>query len=175
MTRDTPFDAETMVSLVDDAFTRFGRPRHLVVDKAGEFVAGTFRERLDAWGMTLRYCSSDNRRANSWLERLWLTLKRQLGVSRLALPPTTADVHRALRYYAYHRPHQSLGGASRPRLTSAGRQRTSEPSTRHEAVGAIRRCRCHSRSISWTATSASRYSAPPDQRGVRGCYPRRRR
>ena len=110
--RSAPSDAAAMVALVESAFTRLGTPRHLLADQGGEFVATVFRERIAAWGVALRFCSAGHHRANSRLERFWLTLKRQLRVSRVTVPPAADDVRRAIHYYAFHRPHQGLGGAT---------------------------------------------------------------
>jgi transposase InsO family protein len=110
--RSQPFDAAAMGALVESAFALLGTPRHLIADQGGEFVATVFRERIATWGVALRFCAADHHRANSRLERFWLTLKQQLRVSRVAVPPSATDVQRALLYYAFHRPHQGLGGAT---------------------------------------------------------------
>lgn len=110
--RSEPGDAAAMITVVESAFVRLGTPRYLLADRGGEFVAKVFRERIGAWKVRLRFCSSDHHRANSRLERFWLTLKRTLRAGRVALPASTAEVKRALTYYAYHRPHQGLGGAT---------------------------------------------------------------
>ena len=87
------------------------------MDKDGAFTAHAFRERVAARRVTLRYCSAQNHRANSRLERFWRTLKHDLLRLRapaevLARADLEHDVERALRYYALHRPHQGLGGAT---------------------------------------------------------------
>ena len=110
--RSAPSDAAAMVALVESAFTDLGTPRYLLADQGGEFVATVFRERIAAWGVALRFCSASHHRANSRLERFWLTLKQQLRVSRVSVPPSAVEVQRALVYYAFHRPHQGLGGAT---------------------------------------------------------------
>ena len=112
MLRTARCDAASMVNLVETAFPAFGTPRYLMVDRGGEFVATDFRERIGAWKTVLRFCSAEHHRANSRLERFWLTLKRALCVGGTALPPTPAEVQRALAYYAFHRPHQGLAGAT---------------------------------------------------------------
>jgi transposase InsO family protein len=115
---ESPPTAEQMVALVEDGFQACGRPRHLVVDKAGEFRATHFRERLDAWRVRLRYDSAQNHRANARLERFWLSLKTLLRLTPLPAEPGLScgdierDIERAMLYYAYLRPHDSLGGAS---------------------------------------------------------------
>lgn len=109
---DQPPGAAEMCALVDETMAEFGKPRHLVVDKGGEFSAHTFRERLAAWRVRLRFCSAGNHRANSRLERFWLTLKVALGISPPSPVVTEAEIHRALIHYAFHRPHGALRGAT---------------------------------------------------------------
>jgi hypothetical protein len=66
---DTATTAEQMVALVEDGFRACRKPRHLVVDKGGEFTATHFRERIGAWRVALRYDSAQNHRANARLAR----------------------------------------------------------------------------------------------------------
>jgi transposase InsO family protein len=111
-----PVNAEDMCVLADAACTHYGKPRHLIVDKGGEFTAEGFRELVQASRVNLRYCSSDNHRANSRLERCWRSLKELLRLGPLSRALTAAevehDVRFAMTYYAYFRPHQGLGGAT---------------------------------------------------------------
>jgi putative transposase len=109
--------AAEMVAVVEAAFARHGTPRHLIVDKDGAFTAQTFRDRIEARRVSLRYCSAQNHRANSKLERFWRTLKHDLLRLRppadiLSRGDLEHDVRQALRYYAHHRPHQGLAGAT---------------------------------------------------------------
>ena len=97
-----------------DTFRRLGTPRYLIADRGGEFTADRFKERIEAWGVVLRFCSAEHHRANAKLERFWRTLKSLLfGL----LPPQfhsedrAVVVNRALAYYA-NRPHEGLGGAT---------------------------------------------------------------
>jgi putative transposase len=110
-------NAEDMLAFVERAFARFGTPRYLIVDQDGCFTATAFKERIDAWRVRLRFCSSENHRANAKLERFWGTLKHALlrldpPIELLAPAELEADIDRALRYYAFHRPHSSLDGAT---------------------------------------------------------------
>lgn len=111
-----PANAQDTCALVDRACASYGKPRHLIVDQGGEFTAEEFKERVEAWRVQLRYCSSDNHRANSRLERFWRSLKRLLRLGPFSKPLTFGelerDIHLALTYYAYFRPHQGLGGAT---------------------------------------------------------------
>lgn len=107
-------EPDGMIRFVEDTFRRLGTPRHLIADREGEFTASRFKERIDAWGVVLRFCSAEHHRANARLERFWRSLKSFLfGL----LPPQfhsedrTLVVNRALVYYS-NRPHQGLGGAT---------------------------------------------------------------
>lgn len=77
--------AADMSAFVDATLTHHGKPRHIVVDKDGALTAHSFRERIAAWRLSLRFCSADNHRANARIERFWRCLKHQL----LCLPPPT--------------------------------------------------------------------------------------
>lgn len=110
-------NADDMLAFVERSFACLGTPRHLVLDKDGCFTATRFQERIEAWGLTLRFCSADNHRANSRLERFWSTLKNHVirlnaPLALLAPEELQADIERALHYYAYCRPHAGLQGAT---------------------------------------------------------------
>lgn len=108
---EQPATAQDMCALVDEACAVHGKPRHLVVDKGGEFTAHVFKERISAWRANLRFCSADNHRANSRLERFWLGLKTVLRLRPpsahwpLSRADLERDVERAMTYYARFRPH----------------------------------------------------------------------
>jgi transposase InsO family protein len=109
--------AVQIIDFVESAFRRHGTPRHLIVDQAGYFTATAFRDWIKARRVRLRFCSADHHRANGKLERFWATLKLRLLDLRPAVPLRTDaerddDIHRALRYYTFHRPHTGLGGAT---------------------------------------------------------------
>jgi transposase InsO family protein len=109
--------ADDMTAFAAATLTRYAMPRHLVVDRDGAFTAHSFRERFTAWRVSLRLCSADNRRANARLERFWRTLKHsplrlRAPAAPLCVDDLERDIARALHYYAYHRPHQGLGGAT---------------------------------------------------------------
>ncbi|HLA78363.1 MAG TPA: DDE-type integrase/transposase/recombinase [Vicinamibacteria bacterium] len=110
-------NAEDMLAFVERAFARLGKPRYLIVDQDGCFTATAFKERIEAWRVRLRFCSADHHRANAKLERFWGTLKNTLlrldpPVELLAPKELEAVIDRALRYYAFHRPHCGLDGAT---------------------------------------------------------------
>jgi transposase InsO family protein len=132
-----------MTAFVESAFQQHGSPRHLIVDRAGYFIASEFQEYVDARNVNLRFCSADHHRANSKLERFWGTLKHHLLDLRPAVPLVSdtelaAAIDRALRYYTFHRPHTALSGDTpaealanieprRPRAVQPPRGRRGEP------------------------------------------------
>jgi transposase InsO family protein len=71
---------------------------------------------MDAWRINLRFCSAQNHRANSRLERFWRSLKSLIHLGPFSRPLTPveleADIQLALRYYTHFRPHQGLAGAT---------------------------------------------------------------
>lgn len=109
--------AAQMSTFVESALCQHGSPRHLIVDRAGYFIASEFREYVDARNVNLRFCSADHHRANSKLERFWGTLKHRLldlrpAVSLVSDAELAASIDRAPRYYTFHRPHTGLRGAT---------------------------------------------------------------
>ncbi|MBX7184239.1 MAG: DDE-type integrase/transposase/recombinase [Vicinamibacteria bacterium] len=129
----------SMARLLKHAAARFGRPRYLITDLGGEFIAGVFKKTVAQLGVRLRYASADNIHATARLERFWKTLKE---ISRVRqIPPLTLHdlenrVSLALAYYAFHRPHTALGnrtpamaflGASGPETSRLPRGRRGEP------------------------------------------------
>ena len=49
-------EPDAMIRFVEDTFRRVGPPRYLIADRGGEFTADRFKERIDAWGVVLRFC-----------------------------------------------------------------------------------------------------------------------
>jgi putative transposase len=100
-----------MARLFKRAVAVFGRPRYLVTDLGGEFIASVFKRTVDRLGTKRRYAAADNIRATARLERFWKSLK-QIAQIRLIPPLDLPDLEQrlshALAYYAFHRPHSSL-------------------------------------------------------------------
>ncbi len=110
-------NATDMLAFVERAIVSLGKPRYLIVDQDACFTATSFRERMDARRVRLRFCSADHHRANAKLERFCGTLKNTLlrldpPIELLAPKELEAEIDRALRYYAFHRPHSGLGSAT---------------------------------------------------------------
>lgn len=102
----------SMARLFRATVARFGRPRYLITDLGGEFIADVFKRAVKDLGTRQRFASADSIRATARLERFWKTLK-EIARVRLVPPLNLADLERrlgrALAYYAIHRPHTSLG------------------------------------------------------------------
>ena len=113
---EKPPTAPEMAAFVDRSMSSLGKPKYLIVDKGGAFTGDAFREMVDAYRIKPRFCSADNHRANSRLERFWRSLKHLLGLNGLSRPLTAGDAERdiamALVYYAHFRPHTGLRGAT---------------------------------------------------------------
>jgi len=112
MTSEAKPSGASMARLFRGTVARFGRPRYVVTDLGGEFIADVFKRAVKDLGTRQRFASADNIRATARLERFWKTLK-EIARVRLVPPLNLADLEgrlgRALAYYAIHRPHTSLG------------------------------------------------------------------
>jgi putative transposase len=109
-----PSTAEISV-LVDVAATRNGSPKHFVSDRGTQFTAEEFRSLIRNLGIRHRFGALGKHGSIALIERFWRTLK---AISRVKIwkPLIRRDLeHRvslAFAYYAYHRPHQRLDGAT---------------------------------------------------------------
>ena len=101
-----------MARLFQEAVARFGRPKYLITDLGGEFIADVFKRAVTEVGTKQRFASADSIRATARLERFWKTLK-EIAQVRLVPPLNLVDLEGRLgwapAYYAIHRPHTSLG------------------------------------------------------------------
>jgi transposase InsO family protein len=100
-----------MTRLFKHAVKAFGRPKYLITDRGGEFIARVFKRTVARLGVKQRFATADDIRATARLERFWKSLK-QVARIRLVPPLDLPDLeHRlshALAYYAFHRPHSGL-------------------------------------------------------------------
>ncbi len=142
MTSEGKPNGASMSQLFRAAAATFGRPKYLVTDLGGEFIADVFKQAVKDLGTKQRFASADSIRATARLERFWKTLK-EIARVRLVPPLNLADLEwrlgRALVYYAIHRPHTGLGnrtplqaflGATAPHLRTLPRaQGRDQPST----------------------------------------------
>ena len=109
-------DGPDMARLLRAAARAFGRPKYLITDKGGQFVAGAFLKAARRLGAQHRFAATDSILATARLERFWRTLKETAGLYGLHLPLTREDLERrlelALLYYLCFRPHEGLRGAT---------------------------------------------------------------
>jgi putative transposase len=107
--------ADQMAGLVEYAARRHSPPKHFVTDQGSQFTSAAFRQSLDKLGVKQRFGAVGATGSIAIIERFWRTLKDMV---RLKLrPPLTAfalneRLLAGLRYYAYLKPHQALGGAT---------------------------------------------------------------
>lgn len=106
--------AEQIFRLFQDGF-RYGKPRHTVNDHGSQFTAKLFTEGLDALDIKQRFGAIGRYGSIAIIERLWRTLKELLLLKRLR-PLVQQELEQRVRlgldYYAHHRPHQGLSGAT---------------------------------------------------------------
>jgi putative transposase len=107
--------AAEIASLVDDAATRRGSPKHFVSDRGTQFTAEEFRSLIRNRGVQHRFGALGKHGSIALIERFWRTLKT---ISRIKIwkPLIRRDLEERIRlaliYYGYHRPHSALGGAT---------------------------------------------------------------
>jgi transposase InsO family protein len=107
--------ASEIAALVGEAATRHGLPKHLVSDRGTQFTAQGFRSLIRNRGIRHRFGALGKHGSIALIERFWRTFK---AISRVKIckPLIRRDLeHRvclAVAYYAYHRPHQGLDGAT---------------------------------------------------------------
>jgi len=110
MTSEVKPSGAAMARLCRSAAT-FGRPKYLITDLGGEFIADVFKRAVKDLGTKHRFASADSIRATARLERFWKTLK-EIARVRLVPPLNLADLEgrlgRALAYDAIYRPHTGL-------------------------------------------------------------------
>jgi transposase InsO family protein len=109
-------DGRDMSRLLRTAARAFARPKYLITDKGGQFIAGAFRKSARRLGAQHRFAATDSILATARLERFWRTLKETAGLYGLNLPLIREDLERrlelALLYYLCFRPHEGLRGAT---------------------------------------------------------------
>jgi len=107
--------AAAIAALFSQAAARFGSPRHFVSDQGSQFTASIFRQLLAQFAVSHRFGAVGKTGSIALIERFWRTLKDKLAL-RTFKPLLLADLSKRLElglyYYACHRPHQALGGAT---------------------------------------------------------------
>ncbi|GMR22354.1 MAG: hypothetical protein BMS9Abin37_0699 [Acidobacteriota bacterium] len=107
--------AEAIVQLFRNSVQRFGLPRHVVTDQGSQFTAKCFRDALTNAGVRQRFGAIGKVGSIALIERFWRSLKHSLALKHfkpLVLRELEKRVELGLLYYAFLRPHQSLGGAT---------------------------------------------------------------
>jgi len=107
--------AHDMVALVEYAAAKHGAPKHFVTDQGSQFTSDVFRAALISLGVMQRFGAVGATGSIAIIERFWRTMKEMLVLK--TRPPLTAfalnqRLLSGLRYYAYLKPHQGLGGAT---------------------------------------------------------------
>jgi transposase InsO family protein len=107
-------DGRDMSRLLRTAARAFARPKYLITDKGGQFIAGAFRKAACRLGAQHRFAATDSILATARLERFWRALKETAGLC--GLPLTREDLERrldlTLLYYVNFRPHEGIRGAT---------------------------------------------------------------
>jgi putative transposase len=90
----------------------YGKPKHLITDKGGQFRAGIFIKFLKGFGIQHRYASISKANGNSKVERFFLSLKYELLNLYLFFSKSKVDrlLKDYLKYYNEYRPHEALDG-----------------------------------------------------------------
>jgi putative transposase len=130
--------ADEMAGLVRYAAARHSAPKHFVTDQGVQFTSAVFRATLMLLGIKQRFGAVGATGSIAIIERFWRTLKEMLRL-KLRPPLTAAALHQRLQtglhYYAYLKPHQSLGGATPAEMyygISAARQQAVRPPRAYE-------------------------------------------
>ncbi|MGH9821763.1 MAG: transposase [Blastocatellia bacterium] len=107
--------ANQMAELVRQAAAKHGSPKHFVSDQGSQFTAAEFCKMLIGLGAKQRFGAIGKSGSIAIIERFWRSVKITL---RLKLWPTLTAfglqerLLTGLFHFAYHRPHQGIGGAT---------------------------------------------------------------
>ena len=107
--------AREVAEMIRTAVKKHGGPKYYVSDHGSQFTSDHFRAALKRLGISQRFGAIGKYGSIAIIERLWRTLKDLLLLrSRRAWSP--AEMMRrlddGLYYYAFHKPHQGLAGAT---------------------------------------------------------------
>jgi len=101
------------VSEMEEAFRRYGPPKHIITDQEGIFMSGSFCDLLIPWGVRQRLGAVGKHGSIAVTERVILTLKyewlRRVPVIR-GLDHLSQLLHDFEVYYNEYRGHATLGG-----------------------------------------------------------------
>ena len=129
-------DGPDMARLLRAAARAFGRPKYLITDKGGQFVAGAFRKAARRLGAQHRFAATDSILATARLERFW-RLPAPRGPprshTRRGLPRHDARAPRGRRTAAREAGRGTGAGALRDRLPRPREAALSSPQARRIA------------------------------------------
>jgi transposase InsO family protein len=107
-------NAGWVVNALDDAFVRYGAPKHIITDRETVFTCGAFCELLSKWNVKQRFGAVGEHASIAVTERAILTLKYE-WIRRVPVIRGTDHLSRLLDdfevYYNAYRGHMTLGGA----------------------------------------------------------------
>jgi transposase InsO family protein len=107
--------AREITDILRAAAKKHRRPKHFVSDKGSQFTSQHFSTTLKRLGIKQRFGAIGKYGSISIIERFWRTLKDILLLrSRRAWTPAEwiRRLDDGLYYYAFHKPHQGLNGAT---------------------------------------------------------------
>lgn len=104
--------ADEIAELFAKAARRHGKPAFLVSDHGSQFTAEILEGVLERLGVQPRFGAIGSSGSIAIVERLWKTLKSSPSLRSLLPFEVERRLELTVTHYAYHRPHQSLGGRS---------------------------------------------------------------
>jgi putative transposase len=103
-------DSAFCVAALEEAIARYGRPAIVNTDQGAQFTSAVFTDVLQAHGIPLSMDGTGCWRDNSFIERLWRTLKYEEVYLHAydTVSAAVAGLDRYLTLYNTRRPHSSL-------------------------------------------------------------------
>lgn len=104
--------AEWTINRIKETILKYGKPKHMITDKGGQFIAGDFIRFLKVAGICHRYACIRKANGNSKVERFFRSLKYELLNLYLFFSRTRVNklLEEYLVYYTEYRPHEALDG-----------------------------------------------------------------
>jgi putative transposase len=116
--------AQQMADLVKHAARKHSAPKHFISDQGSQFTSQIFRNALASLGIKQRFGAIGQTGSIAIIERFWRTLKEMLSL-KVRPPLHPNDLHTRLTlglyYYAHHKPHQGIKGATPAEMYSGKR------------------------------------------------------
>jgi putative transposase len=104
--------ADWTIDMINKAIEIYGKPKHLITDKGGQFVAKIFIKFLKGFGICHRYANIGKANGNSKVERFFLSLKYEFLNLFLFFSKNKVGrlVNDYLKHYNEYRLHEALDG-----------------------------------------------------------------